>query len=194
MPLDTKVIGKDKSNFLIKHSKNLTLSSKTADKDLSEGIVLEITNINLEITDYENIFQKDFISNKSDELKQLKEVSANQEDFISNKSDELKQLKEVSAILTNNKVEILNFPLSIFKEFIDNFSKWNKGDSIRFRKNDNDKPRANDDQLKRIIQLPYRSDGNSSIKKPKIKDKCITFSLPCKRDVAEKFEKELQEK
>lgn len=41
LPLDANVIGKDKSNFLIKYSKNLTLSSKTADKDLAKKINIE---------------------------------------------------------------------------------------------------------------------------------------------------------
>ncbi|SMN17265.1 hypothetical protein CRYPA_1204 [uncultured Candidatus Thioglobus sp.] len=38
LPLDAQIIGKDKSNFLIKHSKNLTLSSSTADNDLAKNI------------------------------------------------------------------------------------------------------------------------------------------------------------
>jgi hypothetical protein len=41
LPLDTNIIGKDKSNFLIKHSKNVTLVSNVADKDLKRPINTE---------------------------------------------------------------------------------------------------------------------------------------------------------
>ncbi|AYQ56296.1 type II-B CRISPR-associated RNA-guided endonuclease Cas9/Csx12 [Bathymodiolus thermophilus thioautotrophic gill symbiont] len=41
LPLDNNIILKKKSNFLIKHSKNLTLSSAVADKDLAKPIDIE---------------------------------------------------------------------------------------------------------------------------------------------------------
>ncbi|SMN01533.1 hypothetical protein SPONN_2612 [uncultured Candidatus Thioglobus sp.] len=168
--LDTTIIGKNKSSFLIKHSKNLTLNSPTADKDLNKEITLEITNIDLKIDNIEDIFQKDFIDNK--EIKT--------------------QIELVKASLTNNQVAISNFPVSIFKDVIDNFSKWEEGNSILFKQSDDRKPKANNGELKKIIKLPYRFDGKSSIKDITIKDDFVDFKLSCKKDIAHKFKKNLE--
>jgi hypothetical protein len=87
MPLDNIVIAKNKSNFLIKYSKNLTLSSPTADTDLSKGIDTK-----------ERI-----------ELEGKYQISANQ--FFK------EEINGVKVFLNNTSVDIERFPLNKFKEY-----------------------------------------------------------------------------
>ena len=90
VPLDTNIVSKDRSNFLIKQSKNLTLVSKAADKDLLKTISIEPE---FKLDNYE--------------------IEANL--FFKNNDN----LKNVKVYLNKNSVNIKNLPIDTFKEYLD---------------------------------------------------------------------------
>ncbi len=89
VPLDMNVISKNRSNFLIKHSKNLTLVSKKADTDLSADI---------------NIKEEFELKNQKIKTDQFFEDAVN--------------LEGVEVYLNSTSVDVKMFPLDKFKEYL----------------------------------------------------------------------------
>jgi hypothetical protein len=88
LPLDTNIIGKDKSNFLIKHSKNVTLVPNANAED--KGLKCPIN---------------------TEEKVVLNEVKVLSSKFFKNNFD------DAEVYLNNTSVNIKNFPLDSFKQW-----------------------------------------------------------------------------
>jgi hypothetical protein len=78
LPLDTNIIAKDKSNFLIKRSKNVTLVSNVADKDLERPINTEEKVV---LNEFKVLSSKFFKNNFDDAEVYLNNTSANIKNF-----------------------------------------------------------------------------------------------------------------
>lgn len=152
MPLDMQIIGKDKSNFLIKHSKNLALSSKTADKDLAQDI--DITEkVKLDKCEIPpNLFFKETLEGVS---VYLNNTSVDIENFPLDKFQQYfnKEIDKKSIkLLTENKA---------------------KNDL----KNDQDLLYADKNKVNKSIEYTTR-DG--SITNIEVKERLVNFTLPFK--------------
>jgi hypothetical protein len=88
LPLDTNIIAKDKSNFLIKHSKNVTLVPNANAED--KGLKCPIN---------------------TEEQVVLNEVKVLSSKFFKNNFD------DAEVYLNNTSVNIKNFPLDSFKQW-----------------------------------------------------------------------------
>ena len=78
LPLDTNIIAKDKSNFLIKRSKNVTLVSNVADKDLERPINTEEKVV---LNEFKVLSSKFFKNNFDDAEVYLNNTSVNIKNF-----------------------------------------------------------------------------------------------------------------
>ncbi len=171
VPLNNKIIAKNRSNFLVKNSQNLAVASKDADKQLSTPITTEVE------LHFENkeIDSKHFLK---DEFSQ------------SLNSDELINIK---IFLYDTKIRIENFPIKKFKECIHQFKETNK--TIKFvaeksiSSQEPDETYAYKSKIDECFQITPRSD--ISIKEIQILNDTVSFVLPYKKeDIVKWYEKQ----
>ncbi len=167
VPLDTSLISKNRSNFLIKHSKNLTLVSKTADKELSKEINCEEEFL---LKDYELEPSQFFMS-----------------DFLGDK-----ELSSVQVFLSKTKADIKNFPMDEFNSYLNNDHTEEKSIEIYTEseiknksQNDENKIYACKKKIDNSIKTVTR--GNDSIKDIKTNNGTVDFSLPFRSTNIQKF-------
>lgn len=164
LPLDTNLIGKDKSNFLIKHSKNIALSSKTADTDLKKHInVIEEIELNKHKIPTSIFFEEElentkvFLNKNSVDVKNfpLKEFNK----YFSKKTNGEKSIK--IRTISKADLELAQAGASLLyakKEIIDKSIKYTTRDG-------------------RVSDVKY-------------KDQSVSFSLPFTKDVTAKIYKD----
>jgi len=170
VPLDSNVVAKDRSNFLIQHSKNLALVSKDADEILKRPInTVDERELDDEPVKAALFFKSEFLGERESDV--------------------------VRVFLSNTAAEIKNFPLEKFLHYCRYHdaekltAEQKRGilgkTSMRFRGADNaDDVYADKSTVDDSIELTTRDGG---IKGIKIDGTTVNFSLPFKSDAVRRF-------
>jgi len=172
--IDTNIVSKNRSNFLVQNSKNIVPASKSPLKDLKAGISSEqeFTIDNEPIDALDIIFNDEFLQKLTEQQK-----------------------ANLSAYISKTSIAIANFPLSEFKKCLFTSNKELKEvNSIAVSKSndDEDKIVVNKKKLKEVISATFR-DGNIKEIKVAPEQSLINFDLPFKKDDIKKLWNQYQQ-
>lgn len=169
VPLDNKEVDKDHCNFLIKHSKNLTLISNP--DSIVEALKKPINAEEEFILDNEKIDIEQFINKEFIEK-------------IGNKA------KNIKVKLNNTTALIENFPLDKFKSFIVNFNKDKTSIELltesKEENSDKDRIYAKKGEVDALIKVRTRP---GSITKITVEENgsLVDFTLPFEKENIKRF-------